>query len=109
MKSRLVFAPMGLLLLLAMTAGSNAKAQGRMRARYRVTDLGTLGGANSFAYSINESGMVAGGSNTTGVNDLVVQTGFVWYGGGAVRPCPFGGTAGSDWSREGVAGGGHSA
>ena len=103
MKSRLVFAPMGLLLLLAMTAGSNAKAQGRMRARYRVTDLGTLGGANSFAYSINESGMVAGGSNTTGVNDLVVQTGFVWHSGRPISLGTLGGTACPDCSSEGSA------
>ena len=103
MKSRLVFVPMGLLLLLAMMAGSNAKAQGRMRARYLVIYLGTLGGANSFAYSINESGMVAGGSNTTGVNDSVAQTGFVWYGRRPISLGTLGGTACPDCSSEGSA------
>jgi len=50
-------------------------------ARYTVTDIGTLGGTNSFAYAINSSGMVTGGANTPGQNDFFAQTGFLWYGG----------------------------
>ena len=38
-------------------------------------DLGTLGGANSVAYSINDSGQVTGGSYKTGAS---VDTAFVW-------------------------------
>lgn len=102
MKSRLVFAPLGLLVL-AMPAGFIAEAQLPMPARYTVTDLGTLGGANSFPYSINNSGMVAGGSNTAGQNDFIIQTAFLWYGGQPISLGTLGGAACPDCSSEGSA------
>ena len=70
-----------LLGVLAMSPGLVLQAQGPKPARYTVTDLGTLGGANSFAYSINNAGMVSGGANIPGQNDFVAQTGFLWNRG----------------------------
>jgi uncharacterized membrane protein len=58
-----------------------AHAQGLKTATFTVTDLGTLGGANSFSYSINSSGIITGGANTPGQNSQIAQTGFVSYGG----------------------------
>jgi probable HAF family extracellular repeat protein len=98
MKPRLIFAPLGLLAVLAMPAGSIARAQGPKPATYKVTDLGTLGGANSFAYSINNSGMVAGGANTPGQNDFVAQTAFLWYGGKPISLGTLGGSGCPDCS-----------
>jgi uncharacterized membrane protein len=80
MKSIFVRTCLGLLILLAMPAGL-AQAQGPKAALYTVTDIGTLGGANSFSYSISDPGTVIGGANTPGQNDFVAQTAFVWYGG----------------------------
>jgi len=77
---------LGLLSLVANTAAIHAQGQ-KPAARYTVTDIGTLGGSNSFAYSNNNSGIVTGGANTTGQNDFIAQTAFVWYGG---KPIPVG-------------------
>jgi len=109
MKDRLQFLTrLGLLGLLAMSAGLVAQAQNPKTARYTVTDIGTLGGTNSFAYAINISGMVAGGANTPGQNDLFAQTGFLWYGGQPINigtipgpPCPTCSSAGSAVSANG--------
>lgn len=103
MKTRLLYARLGLLMVVAMPAGSMARAQGPKPATYKVTDIGTLGGANSFAYSINDSGMVAGGANTTGQNDFVTQTGFLWYGGQPISLGTLGGSNCPDCSSEGSA------
>jgi uncharacterized membrane protein len=72
-------------------------------ARYRVIDIGTLGGANSFSYSSTDSGVVVGGSNTPGQNDFVTQTGFVWNGGQPTSLGTLGGAACPDCSSEGSA------
>src|SRR5712675_479588 len=103
MKSRSIFTPLGLLVVLAIPAGSIAQARGPKPASYTVTDIGTLGGANSFAYSINESGMVAGGANTEGQNDPVMQTAFLWYGGQPISLGTLGGSECPDCSSEGSA------
>src|SRR5437899_12569794 len=42
-----------------------------------LQDLGTLGGSNAFATSINESGEVAGCANTDSIN----QNAFLWQNG----------------------------
>jgi uncharacterized membrane protein len=94
---------LGLLALLAMPAGQLLHAQASKPARYTVTDIGTLGGANSFSYSMTDSGTVVGGANTPGQNDFVTQTGFVWYGGRPISLGTLGGSACPDCSSEGAA------
>jgi uncharacterized membrane protein len=103
MKSRLLRTSLGLLAVLPMRAGFVAHAQGRQPASYTVTDLRTLGGANSFAYSINSSGIVAGGANTSGQNGFVAQTAFIWDGGLPVALPTLGGSACPDCNSEGSA------
>jgi probable HAF family extracellular repeat protein len=49
--------------------------------RYKVTDLGTLGGTYSFAFGINDAGQVAGGAATPDQTDFLAQTAFVWRRG----------------------------
>jgi probable HAF family extracellular repeat protein len=72
-------------------------------ARYRVVDLGTLGGTYSFPYSINSRGVVAGGAATASQTDGVSQTAFVWYGGPLINLGTLGGSACPDCSSEGAA------
>src|SRR4051794_20180167 len=103
MKSTFVCTSLTLLALLAMPTGTLVQAQGPKPARYSVTDIGTLGGANSFAYSINNSGMIVGGANTPGQNSFVSQTAFVWYGGKPIPLGPLGGSACPGCSSEGAA------
>lgn len=103
MKSRLIFALRGWLALLPAILVANA--QQPTPAQYTITDLGTLGGANSFSYSINETGMVTGGSNTAGQNDPVTQTGFLWNGFQLTSLGTLGGSACPDCSSEGSAAG----
>ena len=45
---------------------------------YTVKDLGTLGGAYSFADGINRAGVVSGGAATAAQKDFVSQTAFLW-------------------------------
>src|SRR5215472_6247474 len=102
MKSRLVFAPLGLLVL-AIPTGITAQAQLPTPASYTVTDLGTLGGVNSFPYANNNQGMVIGGSNTAGQNDQIAQTAFLWWGGQMINLGTLGGSACPDCSSAGSA------
>ena len=55
MKSLLISSRPALTVLLTMAATLGAQAQG---PRYRVTDLGALGGTYSYAYGINNAGVV---------------------------------------------------
>lgn len=103
MKNTVLRTYLGLLAILAMPAGIIAQAQGPKHAHYTVTDLGTLGGTNSFAYSISDLGMVAGGANTEGENDLVAQHAFVWNGGPLIDLGTLGGSTCPDCSSEGSA------
>lgn len=91
------------LAVLAMPVGLTAQAQAPKPATYAVKDLGTLGGTNSFAYSISDSGIVAGGGNTVGQNDVVAQTAFIWYGGKPINLGTLAGSACPDCSSEGSA------
>jgi probable HAF family extracellular repeat protein len=80
-----------------------SQAQETKSASYAVRDLGTLGGTYSFAYSINSSGVVAGGAATANQTDGVSQTAFVWYGGAPINLGTLGGIGCPDCSSEGAA------
>jgi probable HAF family extracellular repeat protein len=64
--------------LLTMTVALGAQAKG---PRYAVTDLGALGGNYSYAYGINNAGVVAGGAATASQTDGFSQTAVLWYPG----------------------------
>ena len=49
-----------------VVAGSGGPASARNTTHYRVTELGSLGGANSGANSINDRGLVSGWANLAG-------------------------------------------
>lgn len=87
----------------SMLISVNANGQGSKPPRYTVTDLGTLGGAYSFAYSINGLGMVAGGAATPGQTNFVAQTAVVWYRGQPIKLGTLGGSDCPDCSSEGAA------
>ena len=58
---------------------SNDATQKQRPTRFSVTDLGTLGGTYSFAYDINNTGWVAGGSSTRDqVQNRLNQHAFLW-------------------------------
>jgi len=80
MKSTLLFSlpRMGLLALLAFSPGLGAQAQNRKPPRYTVTDLGTLGGPYSYAYGINNDGVVSGAAATATQADGIAETAFFW-------------------------------
>jgi probable HAF family extracellular repeat protein len=59
----------------------SAQAQGQNRARYAITDLGTLGGTYSYSYGINNAGVVSGGAATPDQIDGIATTAFVWSHG----------------------------
>lgn len=73
------------------------------KPRYVVTDLGTLGGAYSYAYGIDDSGIVAGGAATPTQSGGVSQTAFVWYHGRTVDLGTLGGPACPTCNSEGAA------
>lgn len=70
--------------------------------RYRVTDLGPLGGTYSFAYAVNDAGVVVGGAATPSQVNFVAQTAVVWLGGlPPISLGTLGGAACPDCSSEG--------
>jgi probable HAF family extracellular repeat protein len=102
MKSRLLFTTsrLGLLIVLAMSLELAAPAQAPNPSHYTVTDLGTLGGTYSYAYGINNAGVVAGGAATQTQTGGVSETGFLWYAGQRINLGTLGGAACPDCSSE---------
>ena len=80
MKSRMLFSLswVGLLVLLPLSPGLAAQAQKPKPPRYTVTDLGTLGGTYSYAYGINNAGVISGGAATPTQTGGIFQTAFLW-------------------------------
>jgi probable HAF family extracellular repeat protein len=58
-----------------------ATASAQNKPQYTVVDLGTLGGAYSYSYGVNNAGVVAGGAATASQTGGVQQTGFLWSKG----------------------------
>lgn len=67
-----------LLLLFLLAAAGTAAADA---PQYQVTDLGTLGGASSAAYGINDKGQVVGWANTNAVGVEPAIHAFLWTNG----------------------------
>jgi probable HAF family extracellular repeat protein len=104
MKFRLaLFTSLSLLAVLTFLPGFAVQAQGNKHAKYTVTDLGTFGGTYSFAFGINNSGMVAGGAATPSQTDFLSLTGFVWDGGQLINLGTLGGSACPGCNSEGSA------
>jgi probable HAF family extracellular repeat protein len=80
MKSRLLLTTswLGLLTLVAIWLALPARAQAPNPPHYTITDLGTLGGTYSYAYGLNDAGVVAGGAATANQTGGVYQTAFLW-------------------------------
>ena len=80
MKSRLLLTTswLGLLTLVAIGLALPARAQTPNPSHYTITDAGTLGGTYSYAYGINNVGVVAGGAATATQTGGVYQTAFLW-------------------------------
>jgi probable HAF family extracellular repeat protein len=105
MKSRLLFTTslLGLLTLLKMPFGLAAQEEKPKPSHYTVTDLGTFGGAYSYAYGINNKGVVAGGAATPSQTDFVSQTAFRWHEGNLINLGTLGGADCPGCSSEGAA------
>ncbi|HZS71047.1 MAG TPA: hypothetical protein VFA13_04360 [Candidatus Acidoferrum sp.] len=100
MKSR-PFNTAWLLTLIAVLAiPTCTTAQTRAAKQYAVTDLGTLGGAYSFGYGLNNAGVVAGGAATATQTDFVSQTAFLWFRGHMINVGTLDGPACPDCSSE---------
>jgi probable HAF family extracellular repeat protein len=100
MKAKLRLAPSVLLIVFLMLPGISAAQRRHQSAHYTVTDLGTLGGDYSFAYGLNNVGVVAGGAATNSQTDFFSQTGFVWYRGQIINIGTLGGADCPDCSSE---------
>ncbi len=86
MKSRILVPTSRLALpVITLALALNAPAQS---PRYSITDLGALGGTYSYAYGLNNFGVVAGGAATASQTDGLSETAVLWYPG--VKPISLG-------------------
>jgi uncharacterized membrane protein len=90
----------GTTLLATVALIGSSIAQSSKPAMYKVTDLGTLGGAYSYTYTINEAGVVGGGAATPSQVDGVSQTAFIWQRGQMIGLGTLDGAACPDCSSE---------
>ena len=88
---------------LIVAAGLTQVLAAQPQPRYVVTDLGTLGGAYSYSYAINDGGLIAGGAATPSQSDGLSQTAFLWSRGQMVNLGTLGGAACPTCSSEGSA------
>jgi probable HAF family extracellular repeat protein len=86
--------------LLAIAVSSAAQTQAPKPPHYTITDLGTLGGAYSYSYGINEAGVVSGGAATATETDGVSQKGILWNGSAKTNVGTIGGSDCPDCSSE---------
>jgi probable HAF family extracellular repeat protein len=100
MNYRSLAIPPGALALLAMLAGPAVQAQNSGLPRYTVIDLGTLGGTYSYAYGLNNAGVVAGGAATASQTGGVYQTAFLWHRGHMINLGTLGGAGCPDCNSE---------
>jgi uncharacterized membrane protein len=78
-------------------------AAGQPPPHYQVTDLGTLGGNYTFAYSINNKSVITGGSATPSQTNGFAQTAFASSRGHMTPIGTLGGAACADCSSQGAA------
>lgn len=78
---------------LAAQAQPGAPEDAPVPRRYKVIDLGTLGGTYSYAYGLNNAGVVAGGAATASQLGGLFQTAFLWDGGPPINLGTLGGPA----------------
>ena len=90
----------GLFATLAVQAQPRAHEDNPKPPRYKVIDLGTLGGTYSYAYGLNNGDVVAGGAATPSQIGGVFQTAFLWDDGHTINLGTLGGATCSDCNSE---------
>ena len=78
---------------LTAQAQQGARDDTPLPPRYKVIDLRTLGGTYSYAYGLNNAGVVAGGAATTSQVGGLFQTALLWDGGPPINLGSLGGPA----------------
>jgi probable HAF family extracellular repeat protein len=91
---------MGLLTAAAVQAQPKAQEDNPKPPRYKVIDLGTLGGKYSYAYGLDNAGVVAGGAATPSQTGGLFQTAFLWDDGHIINLGTLGGAACPDCNSE---------
>jgi probable HAF family extracellular repeat protein len=103
MRTKLLCVSVAIAALLSTDATRVVSARGGPASPYRIIDLGTLGGTYSFAYAINDAGVIAGGAATPAQTDFLSQTAFISDGERPLNLGTVGGSACPDCSSEAAA------